>query len=211
MYTPNPYRAVLWAVIFFCIPFVSIAQSDSLLNSLLQEADTEQSLLPQKMIPTQRILWGKNGALRITGIAPLDTEKRKKELNLRRNMLTLHQVLGFATLGGMVAQGVVGGQLYNGKFNLRETHEHLGQAVTLTYSLAAAMSLLAPPPLINRDKKVTSLRLHKWLSLVHLSGMIATNVLGSAIEDNPKLKPVHRAVAFTTFASYATAVIVIKF
>jgi hypothetical protein len=73
------------------------------------------------------------------------------------------------------------------------------------------MSLFAPPPLINRDKKLSSLKLHKWLSIVHMSGMLATNILGNAIEDNPNLKPVHRAVAFTTFASYAAAVVVIKF
>jgi hypothetical protein len=194
-----------------CLPNEIHGQSDSLLNRLLQEEQNNEELLPKKMLLTQRLLWGRKGIARITGLAPLGTEQRKKELNIRRAMLTTHQVLGFITLGGMVAQGVVGGQLYNGKYNLRSTHEMLGKAVTITYSLSASMSRFAPPPLINRDKKISSIRIHKWLSIVHMSGMIATNILGNAIKNNPELKPVHRAVAYTTFATYAGSIIAIKF
>jgi hypothetical protein len=41
--------------------------------------------------------------------------------------------------------------------------------------------------------------------------MIATNILGSQIEDNVSLKPYHRAAAYISFASLATALVVIKF
>ncbi len=127
-------------------------------------------------------------------------------------MLVAHQVLGFVTLGGMAAQGVVGARLYNNySDNLKDAHENLAIAVNTTYSAGAFMSLFTPPPLINRDKKLSAIRIHKWLSLIHMSGMIATNVLADRIEDNPKLKPVHRAAAVTTFASFAAAVIVVKF
>jgi hypothetical protein len=44
-----------------------------------------------------------------------------------------------------------------------------------------------------------------------MSGMLATNILAEQIEDKPSLKPLHRAAAFTTFASFAAAVVVIKF
>jgi len=186
-------------------------QENDLLKQLMDEDKPDTALLPAKMIVTQRMLWGEHGLMRDLKIAPLTTAHRKKEMQTRRCMLKTHQVLGFVTLGGMVAQGVVGSQLYNSKYNLRDAHESLATGVNITYSLAAAMSLFAPPPLINRDKKLSSLKLHKWLSIVHMSGMLATNILGNAIEDNPNLKPVHRAVAFTTFASYAAAVVVIKF
>ena len=78
------------------------------------------------------------------------------------------------------------------------------------------MSLFTPPPLINRDKKFSSIRIHKWLSVVHLSGMIATNILGGMIENAnaqevKKYKSYHRAAAYTTFASFGAAVIAIKF
>jgi hypothetical protein len=53
--------------------------------------------------------------------------------------------------------------------------------------------------------------LHKWLAVLHLSGMIATNILATQIENNVSLKPYHRAAAYVSFASLATALIVIKF
>lgn len=202
-------------ILLFCL-FISVStslrsQDNDLLKQLQQEEKADTALLPPKVILTQRMLWGEKGLMRKWNISPLTVEQRKKEMQTRRFMLKAHQLLGFVTLGGMVAQGIVGSQLYNGKYNLKETHEALATGINITYSMAAMMSLFAPPPLVNRDKGLTSLKLHKWLALVHMSGMIATNILAGQIDNNPSLKPIHRAVAYTTFASYAAAVIVIKF
>ena len=38
------------------------------------------SLLPEKMLITQRVLWGEGGLFRKTGIAKLSIENREKEL-----------------------------------------------------------------------------------------------------------------------------------
>ncbi len=189
----------------------SMGQDNDLLKQLQQEEKADTALLPPKVIFTQRLLWGEKGLMRKWNISPLNIDQRKKEMHTRRTMLKAHQLLGFITLGGMVAQGIVGSQLYNGKPDLKATHEALATGINITYSMAALMSLFAPPPLVNRDKGLTSLKLHKWLAVVHMSGMIATNILAGQIENNPSLKPIHRAVAYTTFASYAAAVIVIKF
>ncbi|NBV11082.1 MAG: hypothetical protein EBS04_06405 [Chitinophagia bacterium] len=62
-----------------------------------------------------------------------------------------------------------------------------------------------------RDKKLTSIRLHKWLAIAHMSGMLATNILASQLENNYALKPYHRAAAYTSFVSLAAAMVVIKF
>ena len=188
----------------------AFAQEDSLLNLLMQEDKQEQALLPPKMLITQRALWGEKGLMRVTGISPLNKDQRKKEMGLRRAMLVTHQALGFITLGEMVAQGIVGSQLYKGNYRLKDIHEGLATGINITYSLGAVTSFLAPPPLVNRDKKISSLRLHKWLSIVHMSGMIATNILAEKAED-PKWKAAHRAAAFTAFAGFAAAMIVIKF
>lgn len=179
---------------------------DDLLNELMKTQDTTTELLPKKMLLTQRIFWGQKGLLR--PISPLTAVNREKELKLRRGMLVTHQVLGFATLGGMIGQGIVGYKLYNATndHKLRDLHEGLGAFVNITYSTTAVMSLFAPPPLINRDKKLSAIRIHKWLSVVHMSSMIATNLLAES--GNKKL---HRAAAYTAFASYAAAVIAIKF
>jgi len=193
---------------FFALITSASFSQDDLLNDLMKTQDTTTELLPKKMLLTQRIFWGQKGLLR--PISPLTAVNREKELKLRRGMLVTHQVLGFATLGGMIGQGIVGNKLYNATGSnygkVKDLHEGLGAFVNITYSTTAVMSLFAPPPLINRDKKLSAIRIHKWLSLVHMSSMIATNLLAES--DNRKL---HRAAAYTAFASYAAAVIAIKF
>lgn len=200
---------------FVLISLISIAtvkaQDNNLLHDLMSEQTADSALLPKKMLVTQRLLWGEKGLMRISGIAPLTIESRKKEMQVRRKSLKVHQALGFITLGGMVAQGIVGSQLYKGNYKVKDLHEGLASAINVTYSLGAVTSLLAPPPMVNRDKKITSLRLHKWLSVVHMSGMIATNVLAGLAEENVKYKSAHRAAAYTAFASFAAAMVVIKF
>lgn len=201
-------------LIFFILAITSLqlwSQDNDLLNDLLSEEKKDTALIPKKMLITQRLLWGEKGIMRTTGIAPLKIDTRKKEMQARRYMLAAHQTLGFLTLGGMVAQGIVGSQLYNGKHNLKDLHEGLAGAINVTYTLGAVTSLFAPPPMLNRDKKITSLRLHKWLSIVHMSGMIATNVLAGLADENVKYKAAHRAAAYTTFAAFAAATVVIKF
>lgn len=194
----------------FSLLTIQIFSQDDLLSDLLKTQDTTTLLLPKKMLFTQRVLWGEKGLLR--PIAPLNAVNREKELKLRRRMLVTHQILGFATLGGMIGQGIVGPQLYKQyNQNLKNFHEGLGTAVTITYSTTAFMSLFTPPPLINRDKKLSSIRIHKWLSLVHMSGMIATNILSNKAGDSQKMKTLHRTAAYVTFASFGAAVITIKF
>jgi len=77
--------------------------------------DEKTSLLPEKIIFTQKIFWGKNGLFRKTGISKLSLENREKELVLREKMLKAHQILGYVTFVGMIAQGILGGKLYQGK------------------------------------------------------------------------------------------------
>ena len=55
------------------------------------------SLLPEKMLITQRVLWGEKGLFRKTGIAKLSIENREKELIVREKMLKAHQIIGYIT------------------------------------------------------------------------------------------------------------------
>lgn len=182
---------------------------DSLLSSLDSPTD-KQALLPDHMVFTQRWFWGQKGLLRVTGLAPLTDEGRQKEMKIRRAMLVTHQVLGYATLAGMIAQGIVGQQLYNGR-DVKDLHESLAAGVNIGYFTTAGLSLLTPPPLISRRVKgLNSMKLHKGLAVIHFSAMVATNLLAERASD-PKYKPYHRAAAFTAFGTFATAVIVMKF
>jgi hypothetical protein len=187
------------------------AQTDSL-DLLLQLGSEEPvELIPKRMIFTQRVLWGENGLMRTLKIAPLTDQGRETELKIRRGMLVTHQVLGFATLAGMVAQGIVGAKLYSGDYKIKELHEGLGTAVNITYFTTAGLSLFTPPPLISRQVKgLNGIKMHKTLAVVHLSAMIATNLLSDSAGD-PKIKPLHRAAAFTAFGSFFGAMVVMKF
>lgn len=190
--------------------------ADSLLNELFDSASGTQPLLPERMVFTQRAFWGQKGLLRLTGLAPLNAENRQKELKIRRTMLVSHQVMGFVTLVGFVAQGILGSQLYNAKgadyTRLKGAHETVATIINVTYTTTALLSLTAPPPLIGkREHGLNSIKLHKYLAILHIAGMITTNILAGKIDQNPDLKPYHRAAAYTTFAAFTAAMVVIKF
>lgn len=190
--------------------------ADSLLTSLFDSSDTAQPLLPDRIMFTQRVFWGPNGLLRLVKLAPLTAIGRKKELKLRRAMLVGHQVLGFVTLAGFVAQGILGSQLYKAQgadyVRLRKAHETVATLTNITYGTTALLTLTAPPPLIGkRQRGFSSIKLHRALAIVHISGMVATNILARQIERNYELKPYHRAAAYTTFAAFGAAILAIKF
>ncbi len=194
------------------------AQTDSTqtnTNTLLQDLSAstaeQEKLLPNKMMITQRILWGEKGLMRKFDRFELTPEKRQQELKLRRSALVAHQVLGFATLGGMIAQGIVGSKLYKGDYRIKDTHEALGAAVNFTYFTTASLSLFAPPKALDERRGYSSIKVHKWLAVVHMSAMIATNLLAERADDSPRLKSYHRAAAYTAFGAFAASMIVIKF
>lgn len=190
--------------------------SDSLMADLLSDSSvTDQPLLPSKMMFTQRVFWGPKGLLRVTDIAPLTPEGRAHELKIRRTMLVSHQVMGFVTLAGFVAQGIVGAQLYHATGDryrqLRDVHSALAAGVNITYATTALLSLTAPPKMLSERRGYSSIKLHKYLAVAHIAGMIATNVLAGMLESNAELKPYHRAAAYSTFGAFALSIIAIKF
>lgn len=198
-------KSFLFIFILFSIA-INYSQEKEDLFSLISEEQNQIELLPERMVFTQSLLWGKNGLFRKTGISPLNIENREKELKIRKTMLTAHQVLGYVTLASMVAQGIIGGKLYNGQDNLYDTHKTMGNIVNVGYFTGAGLSLFAPPPLINKKVKgFNSIKAHKILATIHFSSMVATNYY------KDKNKKNHKAAAYTAFASYATAVLVIKF
>lgn len=126
-------------------------------------------------------------------------------------MLKAHRIMGLTTLAGMVAQGFLGAKLYhNYSPGLKNTHQNLAKGINICYTATAFLSLTAPPPLVRR-KGFSGVKLHRGLAILHLSGMIATNVLSHKIAENVALKPYHRAAAYTTFAAMTVSVIALKF
>ena len=199
-------KIILSCIVMFSFSQVAFGQINSSLFDQIETERSEVELLPSSMIFTQRLLWGEKGLMRKTNLFPLSIENREREMKIRRKMLLTHQVIGYATLAGMIAQGVLGVKLYNGQDQYKDAHEIIGNLTTASYFTGAGLSLFTPPPLISiRNKGVTSIKAHKWLATVHFSAMIATNLLA---ESNKKY---HRAASYTLFGSYALAVISFKF
>ena len=186
---------------------LSFSQGEDLFNSLRQETAKDESLIPKRMIFTQRALWGNKGLLRKFGIFPLNVEQREKELKLRRSMLKIHQIIGYLTLAGMVTQGFLGGKLYNNwERGLYNTHKTVGNLTSISYFTGAGLSLFAPPPLINKKTKgLSSIKAHKYLASVHFSAMLATNIF------KKRNQQIHKISAYTAVGSFAAAVLVFKF
>ena len=161
--------AIILSVNCFAQDFTE--EFESLINT------EKPSLLPEKMIISQRVLWGEKGLLRKTGIVKLSLENREKELVVRERMLKAHQIIGYITFAGMIYQGILGGKLYNGDYSVYDTHKKLGKIVTASYFTGAALSLFTPPPLVSRKKEgLNNIRLHKILANVHVPAMIVTNI-----------------------------------
>jgi hypothetical protein len=199
------FRFIVILFILLCANEIN-SQEKKDLFALISENENPIELLPERMVFTQSLLWGKNGLLRKTGISPLNIENREKELRIRKTMLTAHQVIGYVTLASMVAQGIIGGKLYNGQDDLYNTHKTMGSIVNIGYFSGAGLSLFAPPPLINKKVRgLNSIKAHKILATLHFSAMVATNYYKDKNKDS------HKAAAYTAFATYATAVLVLKF
>lgn len=210
-------------IISFCFLFSFTSYSqDAAADSLLNELETtpNENLLPDRMLFTQRALWGENGLYRKMKIAPpLTAENRQRELKIRRNMFRIHQTVGLLTAAGMLTQGILGTKMYHFDFatqnfddyeKIKSIHKGMATGINIGYATTALMAFTAPPVQVKR-KGVSNIGVHKALSYIHLTGIITTNVLSKKINENPELKVYHRAAALTTFATFATAIAIIKF
>tara|TARA_B100001113_G_scaffold331807_1_gene308408 strand:- start:74 stop:676 length:603 start_codon:yes stop_codon:yes gene_type:complete len=193
-------------ILLILFPISVLSQELDLFNQIETDELKQSKLLPDKMIFTQRFLWGEKGLARVLKISSLNIENREKELKLRRAMLKTHQYIGFITLGGMIYQGILGGKLYNGDYSVYDKHKKIGELSTIAYFTGAGLSLFTPPPLVNKKVKgFNSIKAHKILAMIHFPAMVSTNVF------KKKNKKIHKYSAYTAFASYATAIIVFKF
>jgi hypothetical protein len=179
-------------------------------------------LLPDVLSPGEHIMWGRHGLMRTVGLFPLTEESREKEMVLRRTMLTVHELAGFATLASMIATATYGQLTLNGYTSLGETHQTLAGITIGAYFFTAAMSLLSPPPLVRRNEWNT-ISIHKGLAIVHFTGMILTPLLaeGVAREErgsgtsretiNRDKAHIHQVSGYITTAAFAAAMISVTF
>ena len=149
-----------------------------------------------------RILWGEKGLIRKMNLAP---ETRRAELKLRTKMLQNHQKLAMVSLGLLAYQYSLGQQVIDSGFAPKYTSAHRKYS-TVTWGLymtSASLSYFAPPALVY-EKRVSSMKIHRWLSYIHFAGMIALPVLGKNISKSGyelSATNLHQDVATVTFVS----------
>jgi hypothetical protein len=180
-----------------------------LFNSPIHLQDSIK-LLPDKYLFTQRILWGERGLMRYFNTFKLSPTSRDLEMNIRSIMITSHQYLAFASLVGMLGTGITGQFVYSGNREIKDIHEGFATFTNITYFTSLGTILFTPPPMKNRATGFTKFRIHRTLSMVHLTSMLAVNILSGLIDDYPQLKPYHRAAGIAAFSSLFVATVTIK-
>ena len=174
-----------------------------LLSILNLNAQDELNIQNEEFMPLHtRILWGEKGLIRKMNLAP---ETRRAELKLRTKMLQNHQKLAMVSLGLLAYQYSLGQQVIDSGFAPKYTSAHRKYS-TVTwgfYMTSASLSYFAPPALVY-EKRVSSMKVHRWLSYIHFAGMIALPVLGKNISKSGyelSATNLHQDVATVTFVS----------
>ena len=200
-------KTIFYIIFFTLISSLIFGQEKDIFSDLRLESEVDISLLPKRMVFTQKLFWGENGLLRKINLTPVNQEQRQKELKLRRVMLKTHQIIGFVTLAGMITQGFLGGKLYkNWNIDRYNAHKTIGNLTSASYFTGAGLSLFSPPPLINKKYKgLNSIKAHKYLASLHFSAMLATNIFKN------KNRKIHKYSAYTAVGSFAAAIMVFKF
>ena len=165
------------------------------------QAQPELEIQIKEYMPLHtKLLWGDHGFFRQINFGP---KTRKDELKLRVKMLQNHQKLALVSLGLLAYQSSLGYQMKEGDYSLRKNHRQFSKITWGFYMTSASLSYLAPPAQ-KYEKRVSSIKLHRWLSYVHFAGMMAVPFLGKniATSDNyDQALALHQNVATITFTS----------
>ena len=167
--------------------------------SVMAKEQEEKKELPPNMPVHTKLLWGENGLFRKINIAP---KARQDELQLRVKMLQLHQKIALGTLGLFYYQTYLGTKLLD-NYQYRESHARMSKLVWSSYMLSAFLSYLAPPAMVY-SKNINSMKIHRYLSWVHFSGMAMLPFLGKNISESSDYdgaRALHQNVAFATLFS----------
>ncbi len=158
-------------------------------------------------------------ALGDLGFSPTDLQSDpefQKQLEIRSDMLHVHQVLGLVTavpllttyvLGLTAAGNVEGGGTDTG------LHAALGITTTGLYLTTASFAIFAPKP--EGLKASGSTQVHETLAWIHAPLMIITPLLGDMVNDRVQnhqplgdLGTIHFIAATTLVTSYLAALVV---
>lgn len=154
--------------------------------------------------------------------AQLQRELERK-LALRREMLQLHQLGGFATLGTLGATVVFGQLNYSDKYGgggdtqrFMALHRWLGIGTTVVFAATGALAVFAPSPLA-RPVRLDTVTVHKVALAIASAGMLAQIILGPVIASKEgqtsqrDFALAHQIVGYATLAATATGAVALTF
>ena len=171
-------------------------------------ADDFDLLAPEKPVdPAQRAL-----ELKLQG-----------DLNLRRTMLQLHQIGGFATIATLGATVIVGQLNYSDKYGgggdtgkYHTTHQVLAYSSAGIFAATGLLALFAPSP-FDKPLRLDTATLHKVSMGVATAGMVAEVVLGIITSrkegqlSQRDLALTHQIIGYTTLAATTTGFAILFF
>ncbi len=143
----------------------------------------------------------------------------QKELQIRSDMLQIHQTLGLITAVPLATEYVLGfvtaGNVANGSTNTG-LHAVLGVSTTALYATTALFAILAPKP--KGLKPSGNTQTHVDLAWVHAPLMVAVPVLGDIVNSRVQnhqplgdLGTIHGVLATALVASYLASLAVMTF
>jgi hypothetical protein len=216
------YYIFVCLVSFLALP--AFSQTDSITNnntatesSFVSETKPTPQLLPEKYLLTQRLLWSEHGLMRAIPGNELNETNRMREVKWRSNMLKAHRLLGYATILGMIGQAYTGAKLYNTPKeskeydNFKGLHSGFAGYTTATYFTSGGLMLFAPPWTGDRAPGYSNTKLHKYLSMVHMSCMIASLITADGAGHPGFIRDFHRATAYAAFGTYFISTVIIHF
>lgn len=194
--------------VFLMVSFINAQFFDEEPDLTALEKATLSDSIPSNMPFIKNIFWSDEGLLRRFDLAP---KSRFEELELRRDMLQLHQKTALVNLGLMSYQYYLGHEMDKDYDNRSRLHKSLGYASFGLYMTSAGLSVFSPPAL-KYDKGVSSINIHRFLSVIHFSGMIMQPFLGYQISNSnchsDYYYELHKDVGNVVFVSYLLSFLV---
>jgi len=160
---------------------------------------------------------------------PVDAAQRALELNLqhdlnvRRTMLQLHQIGGFATIASLGATVIVGQLNYSDKYGgggdtgkYHSAHQILAYSSAGIFAATGLLALFAPSP-FDKPLRLDTATLHKVSMGVATAGMVAEVVLGIITSrkegqiSQRDLALTHQIIGYTTLAATTTGFAILFF
>tara|TARA_B100000686_G_C16659507_1_gene900100 strand:+ start:221 stop:856 length:636 start_codon:yes stop_codon:yes gene_type:complete len=170
---------------------------------------TWKDSIPDNMPLIKKPFWSEDGLFRRINIAP---SNRYDELLIRKDMMQWHQKLSLINLSLMGYQYYIGKKMDDNPMEYKQkyesTHRDLGYTTYTIYMTSAGLSIFSPPAL-EYDKNLSSMKLHRYLSLIHFTGMSIQPWLGYQASNNPDdydhYMDMHRKTGEVVLASYVIA------